>query len=98
MLYATINLLVCLRYVHSRQGSERQVSILRLFCQKKSIPFTSSTGKAEFTFVSVLSNFLFSYLCLSVEKHLSSSLGDVGIEPCFTSGDDSAPQGTFGDV
>ena len=68
MLYATINLFVCLRYVHSRKGSERQVSIMHLFCQRKSIPSTLSTGKAEFTFASVLSNFLFSYLFAFLSK------------------------------
>ena len=61
-LSAATDLLVPLRYDHARKGSGGQISIVRLFRQRRSIPSTSRTGKAELTFASEPSNFLFSYL------------------------------------
>lgn len=61
-LSAATDLLVPAKYDHARKGSGGQVSIVHLFRQRRSIPSTSRTGKAELTFASEPSNFLFSYL------------------------------------
>ena len=98
-LSAATDLLVPLRYDHARKGSGGQISIVRLFRQRRSIPSTSRTGKAELTFASEPSNFLFSYLFTFLLQTFTIIIQGYGDRVCFSNGNDFAPsQGVFDDI
>ena len=100
-LSAATDLLVPARYDHARKGSGGQVSIVRLFLQRRSIPSTSRTGKAELTFASEPSDFLFSYLFTFLLKTFIIIIQGYGDKSIFSNENDFAsptPQGVFGDI